>query len=95
MNYINNSAAGLCCGMGESDRIEIEESGALVDCETGKDLPALFNGMVPGRTYRYEQRWVIKQSWHIINTFDSREAAQRVYDELIARLAVSNTVIEV
>ena len=52
-------------------------------------------GLIPGRTYRYEKRWVIKQSWNIIKTFDSREAAQSAYDDLVKRLAASNTVIEI
>lgn len=26
MNYINNPSGGLCCGLGESDRIEIAAS---------------------------------------------------------------------
>lgn len=95
MNYINNSSGGLCCGLGESDRIEIEESGALVDCETGKDVAPSSCWLIPGRTYRYEKRWVIKQSWNVIKTFDSREAAQMAYDELVRQLAETNTVIEV
>lgn len=95
MNYINNPSGGLCCGLGESDRIEIEESGTLVDCETGKDTALFFCGLIPGRTYRYEKRWVIKQSYHIIKTFDNREAAQTAFDNLIEQLAASNTVIEI
>lgn len=95
MNYISNPSIGLCCGLGESDRIEIEESCTLVDCETGKDMAPFSCGLIPGRTYRYEKRWVIKQSWNIIKTFDSREAAQSAYDDLVKRLAASNTVIEI
>lgn len=95
MNYISNPSIGLCCGLGESDRIEIEESGALVDSETGKDMPTFSCGLIPGRTYRYEKRWIIKQSYHIIKTFDSREAAQKGYDELVDALSLSNVVIKI
>ena len=62
MNYINNPSSGFCCGLGESDRIEIEESGTLVDRETGKDMAPFSCGLIPGRTYRYEMQWVIKLS---------------------------------
>ena len=95
MNYISNPSIGLCCGLGESDRIEIEESGTLVDCETGKDMAPFSCGLIPGRTYRYEKRWVIKQSYNIIKTVGSQEAAQMAYDELVDALSASNTVIEI
>ena len=95
MNYISNPSIGLCCGLGESDRIEIEESGTLVDCETGKDMAPFSCELIPGRTYRYEKRWVIKQSYNIIKTVGSREAAQSAYDDLVKRLSVSNVVIKI
>ena len=52
-------------------------------------------GLIPGRTYRYEKRWVLKRSWNIIKTFDSREAAQKGYGELVGVLSLSNVVIEI
>lgn len=88
-------ASGVCCGLGESDKIEIEETGVLVDCETGKDMDHFTFGLIPGRTYRYEMRWVIKQAYNLIKTFHTREEARRAYDDLIENLAESNIVIDV
>lgn len=95
MNYINNASAGLCCGLGASDRIEIEETTALVDCETEKPLEAFFSGLVLGRTYRCERRWMLKQSFNLLKMFDTRDDAQSAYDDLIRQLAEANTVIEI
>lgn len=95
MNYINNASAGLCCGLNASDRIEIEETTALVDCETGKPLGAFFSGLVPGRTYRCERSWMLKQSYNLLKTFGTREEAQETYDSLLRKLAEVNTVIEI
>lgn len=95
MNYINNASASLCYGLGESDRIEIEETSVLVDCETGKPLGTFFSGLVLGRTYRCERRWMLKQSYNLLKMFDTREDAQSAYDDLIRQLAEVNTVIEI
>lgn len=95
MNYINNASAGLCCGLDASNRIEIEETTALVDCETGEPLGAFCSMFVPGRMYRCEKRWILKQSYNIFKTFDTREDAQSAYDDLLRKLAEANTVIEI
>lgn len=95
MNYINNASVSLCCSLGASDRIEIEETTALVDCETGKPLETFFSGLVLGRTYRCERRWMLKQSYNLLKTFDTRDDAQSAYDDLIRQLAEANTVIEI
>lgn len=87
--------SGVCCGLGESDKIEIEETGVLVDCETGKDMDHFTFGLIPGRTYRYEKRWAIKQAFSFFKTFCTREDARRAYDDLIEKLAGSNIVIDV
>lgn len=96
MNYINNASVGLCCGLGESARIEIEETVALVDCETGKDMDRLFPyGLVHGRTYRCEKRWALKQSYNLIKAFKTREEAQKAYDDLVNELSFHNVVINI
>lgn len=95
MNYINNASVSLCCGLGASDRIEIEETTALVDCKTGKPLGAFCSMFVPGRMYCCERRWILKQSYNILKTFDTREDAQSAYDDLIRQLSEVNTVIEI
>jgi len=66
-----------------------------VDCETGKPLGAFFSGLVPGRTYRCERRWMLKQSYNLLKTFGTREEAQETYDSLLRKLAEVNTVIEI
>lgn len=95
MNYINNHSGGICCAIGDRDRIEIEGTDVLVDCETGEDMTMFPIGFIPGRTYRYERRLAIKQSFNIIKTFTTREEAQAAYDSLIEKLARANTVIEI
>lgn len=54
-----------------------------------------YAGFIPGRTYRYERRWAINQSYNIIKTFKSREDAQTAYDSMVEKLSKGNTVIEV
>lgn len=66
-----------------------------MDCETGKPLGAFFSGLVPGRTYRCERRWMLKQSYNLLKTFVTREEAQETYDSLLRKLAEVNTVIEI
>lgn len=95
MNYINNASVSLCCGLGASDRIEIEETTVLVDCETNETLGAFCSTFVPGRMYRCERRWMLKQSYNLLKMFDTREDAQSAYDDLIRQLAEVNTVIEI
>ena len=50
---------------------------------------------VPGRMYRCERRWMLKQSFNLLKMFDTREDAQSAYDDLIRQLAEVNTVIEI
>lgn len=96
MNYINNASVGLCCGLGESDRIELEETAVLVDCETGEDMNQMFPyGLVPGRTYRLEKRWALKQSYNQLKAFKTREDAKKAYDELVNELSFDNVVINI
>lgn len=95
MNYINNASVSLCCGLGASDKIEIEETSVLVDCETNETLGTFCSMFVPGRMYRCERRWILKQSYNILKTFDTREDAQSAYDDLIRQLSELNTVIEI
>ena len=95
MNYINNASVSLCYGLGESDRIEIEEASVLVDCETNKTMDKFCSMIVPGRMYRCERRWMLKQSFNLLKMFDTREDGQSAYDDLIRQLAEVNTVIEI
>ena len=95
MNYINNASASLCCSLGASDRIEIEETSVLVDCETNKTMDTFCSMVVPGRMYRCERRWMLKQSFNLLKMFDTREDAQSAYDDLIRQLAEVNTVIKI
>lgn len=95
MNYINNASAGLCCGLGEADRLEIEETAVLVDCETGEDMAPFPYRLVPGRTYRCEKRWALKQSYNLIKAFKTREEAKKAYDDLVNELLFHNVVIKI
>ena len=95
MHYISNASAGICCWLGESQKIEIPETTVLVDCETGKSLKAFCEGITPGRTYRCELRWIITQSYNLLKTCDTREEAQTVYDDLVKQLAEANTVVNI
>ncbi len=40
MNYINNPSSGFCCGLGESNRIEIEESALWLTARPARIWPS-------------------------------------------------------
>jgi len=92
MHYISNASAGICCWLGESQKIEIQETTVLVDCETGKSLKAFCEGITPGRTYRCELRWIIK---HKPVSFIFVGSTGVGKTELVKQLAEDNTVVNI
>lgn len=96
MNYINNQTDLCCCGFGESEKIEIQEGYAMIDCESGEPVTlAVGHGFIPGHQYRCEKRWELRKSYHIIKSFDSKESAEKAYNDMIQQLSEANKVVEI
>lgn len=96
MNYINNLTAMCCCGFNDRDKIEVSETYAMIDCETGDEVKfSSCSGFAPGHTYRCEKRWALTRSYVTLDAFTTREAAFAAYKKILDGLRESNTVIEV
>jgi len=95
VNYINNAANGICCGFNSTDKIEVAETPVMIDCETGEPARQLYFGFIPGRTYRCENRWMLSQAYNCLKIFETEKEARAAYNELVRKLAETNTVIDI
>lgn len=94
MNYISNSAAMCCCGFGDREKIEVSETSAMIDCETGIEVK-LPSNFVHDHTYRCEKRWVLMEAYTVLSTFATKDEALAAYNKTVDGLRESNTVIEI
>lgn len=94
-NYINNVSTCVCCGFSESDKIEISESTALIDCETGDEMQLIGYNFIVGHTYRCEKRFCLAQGYKIIGTYKTNEQAREVYKKIVDGLRENNTVVDI
>lgn len=93
MNYISNFATACCCGFNDREKLEVSETSAMVDCETGIEvkIPSSF---IPGRTYRCEKRWALYEAYTVLDTFTTRDQALDAYKKIVDGLREENTVID-
>ena len=92
MNYINNPTAIYCCGFGR-DKIEVSETYAMIDCDTGEEVKGFM--FVPGHAYHCAQRWALTQSYMTLGTFLTREQAVAAYKKIVDDLRKDNVVIDI
>ena len=92
MNYINNPNDMCCCSFDRGDFIRVEKRTVLVDimgtkvCELGD--------ITPGHSYD-EVRWALVKSYIVIAYYPTEAAARAAYNDLVADLAVKETVVSV
>lgn len=93
MNYINNPNDMCCCSFDRGDFIRVEKRTVLVDimgtkvCELGD--------ITPGHSYDCEVRWALVKSYIAIAYYPTEAAAHAAYNDLVADLAVKETVVSV
>lgn len=93
MNYINNPNDMRCCSFDRGDFIRVEKRTVLVDimgtkvCELGD--------ITPGHSYDCEVRWALVKSYIVIAYYPTEAAARATYNDLVADLAVKETVVSV
>lgn len=93
MNYINNPLEMCCCSFDRGDFINVQRRTVLVDimgakvCEPGN--------VTPGHSYDCEERWALVKSYIVIAYYPTEDAARAAYNDLIADLAVKETVVSV
>ena len=95
MNYICNLSAGVCCALVNPDKLELAETTVLIDRETGQEVSTFSWVFVPGRTYRCEKRWTIRQSYNHLKSYETEAEAQQAYAEIVRLLSNNNTIIEI
>lgn len=95
MNYISNSTAMCCCGFGDREKIEVSETSAMIDCESGEEVKGFM--FIPGHTYRCERRFALTQSYTTLDTFATKDEALAAYKKILDGLRDSkyNTVIDI
>lgn len=94
MNYISNSTAMRCCAANDRDIIEVSETSAMIDCETGIEVKFPSN-FVPGHTYRCERRWALMEAYAILDSFTTKDQAFMAYKKVVDGLKENNTVIDI
>lgn len=93
MNYINNPNDMCCCSFDRGDFIRVEKRTVLVDimgtkvCELGD--------ITTGHSYDCEVRWALVKSYIVIAYYPTEAAARAAYNDLVADLAVKETVVSV
>ena len=93
MNYINNPNKMCCCSCDRGDFINVQRRTVLVDimgakvCEPGN--------VTPGHSYDCEERWALVKSYIVIAYYPTEDAARAEYNDLVADLAVKETVVSV
>lgn len=93
MNYINNPNNMCCCSFDRGDFINVQRRTVLVDimgakvCEPGN--------VTPSHSYDCEERWALVKSYIVIAYYPTEAAARAAYNDLVADLAVKETVVSV
>ena len=93
MNYINNPNDMCCCSFDRGDLIRVEKRTVLVDI-MGTKVCDLGN-VTPGHSYDCEVRWALVKSYIAIAYYPTEAAARAAYNDLVADLAVKETVVSV
>lgn len=93
MNYINNLRNMCCTGFGDNDTIRVERRTVLVDAVSNKVCELV--DIKPGHSYDCEERWALVKSYIVIAYYPTESAARAAYNDLIADLAVKETVVSV
>lgn len=93
MNYINNPNDMCCCSFDRGDFIRVEKRTVLVDI-MGTKVCELGN-VAPGHSYDCEVRWALVKSYIVIAYYPTEAAARAAYNDLVADLAVKETVVSV
>lgn len=94
MNYINNPLEMCCCSFDRGDFIRVEKRTVLVDINMGGNVCEL-GEVTPGHSYDCELRWALVKSYIVIAYYPTEAAARAAYNDLIADLAVKETVVSV
>lgn len=94
MNYINNPLEMCCCSFDRGDFIRVEKRTVLVDINMGGKVCEL-GEVTPGHSYDCELRWALVKSYIVIAYYPTEAAARAAYNDLIADLAVKETVVSV
>lgn len=93
MNHINNPNNMCCCSFDRGDYIRVERRIVLVDAVSNKICE---NGEItPGHSYDCEERWALVKSYIVVAYYPTEAAARAAYNDLIADLAVKETVVSV
>lgn len=93
MNYINNPNNMCCCSFDRGDFIRVEKRTVLVDAVSNKVCE--LGEVTPGHSYDCEERWALVKSYTVIAYYPTEDAARAAYNDLIADLAVKETVVSV
>lgn len=94
MNYINNPLEMCCCSFDRGDFIRVEKRTVLVDINMGGKVCEL-GEVTPGHSYDCELRWALVKSYIVIAYYPTEATARAAYNDLIADLAVKETVVSV
>lgn len=93
MNYINNPNNMCCCSFDRGDFINVQRRTVLVDIMGGKVCE--LGNVEAGHSYDCEERWALVKSYIVVAYYPTEAAARAAYNDLIADLAVKETVVSV